>query len=282
LTPLTEILYDNIPAGAYSLDVRVCDQSGYCSEVNNALSFSRRKAVWLEWWFIAGIGAITILCVWWLLNLRQRRKYKTADLDKRRLEAELNALTLEQKALQLQMNPHFIFNALQTVRSQIRDDNLDTARDNLTHFSKLMRSMLDASRAERISLEDELAFLQSYVEVEQMTKSVPIRYTVSLAAEIEPFAVELPPMLIQPVVENAIKYGGDEQEIIIYLSISLVNDVLVVIVKDQGRGPIVQPEHKSASLEIIRNRLRHLGKGGGLEVEHKSGEGMCVTMRIPC
>jgi hypothetical protein len=282
LTPTSEILYDGLPAGSYSLDMRVCDQAGNCSEVANALSFSRRKSLWQEWWFIGGIVALAILFGWWMTSIRLKLKLKTSDLEKRRLEAELNALTLEQKALQLQMNPHFIFNALQTVRSQIKGDHLESARENITHFAKLMRSMLDASRADKITLEDELEFLQAYVEVEQMTKSVPIRYTVSLSDDIEPFAIELPPMLIQPVIENAIKYGANENEIVVELGISIESEVLVVRVKDHGRGHPKQTEHKSASLDIIRNRLRHLGKGGGLEIDHKSEQGTCMTLRIPC
>jgi len=277
-----EMQFAALAAGQYSLEVRVCDASGNCAGMPEPWRFAVKKALWLHLWFWMAMGFLVLGGLWLWYRWQNVRKKREDEHERKRLETELNALTLEQKSLQLQMNPHFIFNALQTVRSHIHEDNLDEARQNLTQFAKLMRTMLEMSRQEKITLEDELEFLQAYVDVEKLCHRLPVVFTMEVDASVEPFEIELPPMLVQPVLENAIKYGGDGNEIQVTMKIQHQHGLLTVSIEDNGTGfGSHAPKDKSASLEIIKNRLIHLGKSGSLEISQSKGGGAIVILKIP-
>lgn len=277
-----EIQFSGLSPGIYELEARVCDASGNCGETAEPWRFVIRKALWHHLWFWPSIALIAITGIWLFFHQRLKRQRHDADREKRRLEAELNALTLEQKSLQLQMNPHFIFNALQSVRSQIHEDKLEDARNYLTRFAKLMRTMLEMSRSEKITLEDELEFLQAYVDVEKMSHHHPIVFSMHLDDDLDTYAIEIPPMIIQPILENAIKYGGDGKEIKVDMRITQEAKLLRISIADNGKGFGSHASvHKSAALDIIKNRLVHLGKGGGLEIGKSKEGGAVVTLRIP-
>ena len=130
-----------------------------------------------------------------------------AKQDRERLEMEKHLLELEQKALQLQMNPHFIFNALNTIQSQISEKDHQTARYQLAKFSKLMRAILENSRTSKISLETEIDTLKSYLVLEQFSRGQTFDFDIQIDLEDEDYEIFIPSMLIQPFVENAIIHG---------------------------------------------------------------------------
>ena len=179
---------------------------------------------------------------------------------------------MEQKALRLQMNPHFIFNALNAIQDQIRAEDNKGARHSLSKFSKLMRQILDSSRTDYISLELELNILENYLSIEKLTRNNSFEYKVSIADDIDTEEEGIPPMIIQPFIENAIIHGIASLEEIgeINLVFTIDDQYLNIVVQDNGVGrekakelkSQMDQQHKSAALEVIQNRLENLSTNG--------------------
>ncbi|MDX1408386.1 MAG: histidine kinase, partial [Saprospiraceae bacterium] len=201
------VQFAGLPPGLYSFEVMVCNDRGRCGNLEKSWQFTIRPSLRHRAWFWASCALAALLLGWWVAHRRIRQIRTSSERERARLDAQLRALTLEQKALRLQMNPHFMFNAVQTIQQQIRQGRIDHAGTNLGQFARLMRATLEMSRQDRITLEDEIAYLEAYLSVEQICHPKPLTYRVSVAEGIEPFAIELPPMLLQPLVENAVKHG---------------------------------------------------------------------------
>ncbi|MCD4747340.1 MAG: tetratricopeptide repeat protein [Bacteroidales bacterium] len=162
-------------------------------------------------------------------KLRQKA-YKT-NLEKQNLE-------VEKRLLRSQMNPHFIFNSLNSIRSYILGNEAKSAAMFLDKFANLMRSILDNSRKSFISLEDDIKSLRLNLELEKNRFKDKFDFEINLAPDIDPEMFYIPPMLIQPFVENAIKHGIAKKENIGLIKINYFreHDVIKCIVADNGIG----------------------------------------------
>jgi len=187
---------------------------------------------------------------------RKRREDET-----RRAQAES-----ELKALRAQMNPHFIFNSLNSIYLCINRNQLDEAGNYLVSFSRLMRQTLEHTRQPSIALEDELECLKLYMTLEKLR--CPFDYSLTLAEPIDPASVYVPPLVLQPFVENAIVHGfRDKTEPgKVELSINLDGGILTVVIADNGVIPQTsQPgidKKESLGTRMIEERLSALKKAG--------------------
>lgn len=183
---------------------------------------------------------------------------------KRRLTLQKEVAEYEQKALHLQMNPHFVFNCLGSISSFIVQNGTDSAIKYLSKFSKLMRLTLEYSKGSLIPIDKEIESLQNYLELEQLRFNRKFDFSIHSGEAIED-DMALPPLLIQPFVENAILHGvvpkeGDGK---IEVCFDVVGNQLSVTIKDDGIGVTkskAQKEksvtaHQSMALEITRKRL---------------------------
>ncbi len=207
------------------------------------------------------IGLILLLLfgiVFLIYNRNQLKKTLT-------LQKEL--AEYEQKALHLQMNPHFVFNCLGSISSFIVQNGTDSAIKYLAKFSKLMRLTLEYSKESLIPIDKEIESLQNYLELEQLRFNDKFNFTISKTNDVEDDVV-LPPLLLQPFVENAIIHGvipkKDKGEITI--SFSIQNESLFCVIQDNGIG-INQSKinkensvlaHKSMAIDIIKKRLERI------------------------
>lgn len=246
-----------LPAGRYRFEAKAININ---DRVSNQLQipFTILTPFYFRWWFV-GIGLFSVMGGSYLIyrkrlrwQLKKNQQYQDA------LERENKMLHLEQSAGRLQMNPHFIFNALQSIQSSISTGDRDKARADLQIFSKLMRSYLEHARVEKITLEDEIKLLDQYLTVERQLKGDRFSYEITLAAGIDSSFVEIPTMLLQPFVENAIKHGqpggGVKGRIQVYFEWH--GKYLCCTISDNGPGmsDSVSP-HKSAGMDITRQRL---------------------------
>ena len=178
-------------------------------------------------------------------------------------------LELEQKTLRLQMNPHFIFNALNAIQDQIREGNNKNARYSLMKFSKLMRQILEHSMEERISLEQEISLIDNYLSIEKITRENTFKFKITVAEDIDVEEEGIPPMLIQPFLENSIIHGiaSKEKVGLVEVKFSVNKSALIVEVLDNGIGreaskilnSQIDQKHKSIALDVIQTRLENLG-----------------------
>ncbi|MDA3944166.1 MAG: histidine kinase [Bacteroidetes bacterium] len=168
---------------------------------------------------------------------------------------------LEQKALQLQMNPHFLFNSLNSIQSFVVNNDIDNAIHYLSKFSQLMRRTLSNSRESSISLRDELQALKLYIEIESLRFHGKFSYDIAVDPEIDDGFLEIPPMILQPYVENAIVHGlmHNAQKGHLKIELSIQDDSLLCVIEDDGIG---------------RKRAAEIRKESGIE---RKSRGMIIT-----
>lgn len=146
---------------------------------------------------------------------------------------------LERTALAAQMNPHFIFNCLNSIQLLIHKGDKDNAMRYLAHFAKLVRSTLESTRQGKISVEEEAEALEHYLSLEKLRFKEGLTYTLDIDPQIDTFDTELPAMLVQPFVENALKHGLSTTQIAAHISVHFKQTsptILVIDVKDNGKG----------------------------------------------
>ncbi|RZJ63444.1 MAG: tetratricopeptide repeat protein [Flavobacterium sp.] len=183
---------------------------------------------------------------------------------KKTLTLQRDLAEYEQKALHLQMNPHFVFNCLGSISSFIVQNGTDSAIKYLTKFSKLMRLTLEYSKESLIPIDKEIEGLQNYLELEQLRFNQLFEFSITKDPLIED-DMAIPPLLLQPFVENAIIHGlvPKKEKGTINVAFNLVNEKLVCTITDNGIGFSKSKElkensvtvHKSMALEITRKRL---------------------------
>lgn len=204
----------------------------------------------------------------------------------RRFRAEKEKVLLQQKLLRTQMEPHFIFNTLAALQSFVRLDKKEAAIKYLNRFSRLLRSSLEMSREDWVPLNEEIEALENYISLQQMRCEEAFSYTIVQSEIQDTDGVLLPPMLIQPYVENAILHGLDLEsgEGDIHIRFQLEDDLLTVTIEDSGKieKVIVDPAHRSLSGIISRERMQLLGKRASIQVTKSSrASGTIITMKIP-
>ena len=217
---------------------------------------------------------------------------------KRRLTLQKEVAEYEQKALHLQMNPHFVFNCLGSISSFIVQNGTDSALKYLSKFSKLMRLTLEYSKDALIPIDKEIESLQNYLELEQLRFHDKFDFKIQSSESVE-FNMGLPPLLIQPFVENAILHGvvPKEGSGTIIVDFDVQNDQLVCTIWDNGIGITKSAAikensmkaHKSMALEITKKRLEIMEatifKSAQIEIkeleENNEVTGTKVTLRLP-
>ena len=183
-----------------------------------------------------------------------------------KIQLEQQATLSELKALRSQMNPHFIFNCLNAIKSYTLNNDTGGANFYLTKFSKLMRQVLENSRSEKITLSNELETLKLYMDMEKLRAGDKFTYDIKMSDDIEPEFIEVPPMLIQPYVENAIWHGLMHKEGTGHISIVLnqkADKCLIINIIDDGIGreqssllkSKTATRHKSFGMKITSERM---------------------------
>lgn len=233
----------------------------------------------------------TVLLIGLILLAYNRRQVK------KRLTLEKEVAEYEQKALHLQMNPHFVFNCLSSISSFIVQNGTDQALKYLSKFSKLMRLTLEYSKDALIPIDKEIESLQNYLELEQLRFHNKFTFNIQASDNVE-FNMGLPPLLIQPFVENAILHGvvpkDENGKIDIYFDVE--NGQLTCTVTDDGIGLAESKTlkensvtaHKSMALDITRKRLDIMetttSKSAQIEITDRKQEnknGTRVKLRLP-
>jgi two-component system LytT family sensor kinase len=216
---------------------------------------------------------------WHYYRAYRERERQTAALATELVQARL-------QALRMQLNPHFLFNTLNTISALIHE-NPDAADRMIVRLSELLRRTLDRGDVQEVPLREELEFLRSYLEIEQMR--FPDRLTVTF--DIEPKTQDLlvPHLILQPLVENALRHGilPREEAGRVEISARVVDGQrLELKVRDNGNGlPATNgsPEREGIGLQNVRSRLAQLyGAAQQLEIGNASTGGVEARVRLPC
>lgn len=185
----------------------------------------------------------------------------------RRIKAELSALAAEHKMLRSQMNPHFIFNSLNAIQNfLLKNDSYKTA-DYLSDFASLMRLILTGSRSDFITLEQEEKIITYYLELQSIRFNNKFEYQVNFSGDINKEYQLIPPMLLQPFIENAVEHGLRKTEENGFIKIDFITDknILKIVIEDNGSGINFadnekRNEHISYSTQITNERIETLNR----------------------
>lgn len=236
--------YTNLPPGDYRFELRAIHRGVWFGE-NAIFEFTIRPHFYQTLWFKALSLVVVVLLVVLIIRIRTiqiRRKEKfRADFAKRLAEAEM-------KSLRAQMNPHFIFNSLNSINTFILKNETDVASEYLTKFSRLIRAVLNNSKNKLVSLEDELDALRIYLELEQIRFNNKFTFSIIIDQYLDTNRVFVPPLLLQPYVENAVWHGLMYKDSHGSISISAhkQDGEILFAIQDDGIGREKAAEYKSA------------------------------------
>ncbi|MFT3907918.1 MAG: histidine kinase [Ferruginibacter sp.] len=195
--------YPTLPSGDYELQLYAVNKFGIKSKTVT-ISFEIEKTLFEKEWFIVLFILFTIVVAFILANWRIR-KVKKMQMEKTANAAKI--AQLEQQALKSQMNPHFIFNCLNSIQQYVIDKDIQGANKFISGFSKLIRQTLDNSGKEEITVAEEESFLRSYLQLEKSRFEDKFDYNIFIDPQIPKDEYALPPMLLQPYIENCIRHG---------------------------------------------------------------------------
>ena len=262
--------YNKLRPGTYVFKLMAANEVNVWTETPLELTIIIHPAWYQRAMFKIMLVLILIITIY--VIFRQRSKIILQKREQRRKinELEMQMAQLKQKTLQLQMNPHVIFNTLNSIQQYIIDHDIDKAVSYLSSFSKLMRRILNNSNERFISLSDEIEAVRLYLELESMRLGNRFNYEIKIDSELDADNVEVAPLIIQPFVENAIIHGLVPKKENCFLKISLSklgNDKLLCVVEDNGVGRKYSEKikqktgsHKSYGMSITRRRLEMLSK----------------------
>lgn len=198
------ISYPNLKGGNYTFKLKVGDEKGVWNPEITAINFKISK-FWYDTYLARAFGITCLICLailWYHYKVKraiEKEQMKTT-FEKQLAEVKMNALTA-------QMNPHFIFNSLNSIDYFIIKNQSEQASEYLNRFSRLIRLILNNSRSNYISLKEDLDALKLYIEIESLRFDNKFTYEVKASQNLDPELIQVPPMLFQPYVENAIWHG---------------------------------------------------------------------------
>ena len=248
-----------LPPGERFFEIQAQNEDGAWS-ASSGLQLVILPPWWASKWVRTG-AIIALLSLGFALY-----KYRTGQLKKEN-QIQRQISELERSALQAQMNPHFIFNCLNSIQNYILQNEKEAAIMYLGRFASLVRTMLNASVSGKILLAEEVKLLNNYLELEKLRFKNRFDYEVKTAAGLDIYEVQIPPLLVQPYVENAVLHGisGKESGGKVVVFFEKKDGYIEVSIRDNGAGiggettPAKKPKaHKSFGMSITRNRLELL------------------------
>ncbi|MEO7311504.1 MAG: histidine kinase [Chitinophagaceae bacterium] len=268
------ILLSNLKAGDYQLEIKLHSTAARWADQTTSLHITVHPPFWKTAWFILLCCVIFIVAIYGWFRKRIRQVGRKAAVDRQLADYEF-------KALHAQMNPHFLFNCLNSIKELIVKQDNDGASRYLSLFAQLIRDTLEESKLSFVTLQQTVDYLRRYIEMEQL-RFDDFTATINIDPALPASEINIPPMLIQPLIENAIWHGlrrknGGRQLIVEF---SEKEDWLLCRVTDDGIG-INQAQaeareagHVSNGLENIRKRLALLqvkyGMQGRLQLKDRS------------
>jgi ligand-binding sensor domain-containing protein len=263
--------YTNLPAGKYRYVVRVYNLNTLQKQSSVLLEFIIRPPYWQTWWFYMIMSLILIILFLLIYKARIKRIRKET-------ETQLEFAELEMKALQALMNPHFVFNVMNSLQRYILERDARKGIQLLANFSNMIRQTFSFSSKKFITLQEEITYLESYIKLEQERFTYKFRFEISADDTLNLKDVLIPSMLVQPLVENAVKHGlspmqGNDGLLIVSFKTDDNNESLNCIIEDNGIGLnqsiATKQENKtnlSQALSITQRRIELFSRA------HKSGK----------
>jgi ligand-binding sensor domain-containing protein/anti-sigma regulatory factor (Ser/Thr protein kinase) len=284
----------NIGGGSHTLKLRARLNGDVLNAKETIFSFTIKRKFYKTWWFWLLVIFVLQYLLYRIINhYNKKAREKKLVIQKQQIELT----TLKQQAFSSLMNPHFIFNALNSIQHYINKQDRQMANKYLSDFAMLVRKSFDAAQKPFVPLEDEIETIRLYLQLEQMRFANKFEYSITLKDEVEEEDWMLPSMVLQPFLENAIIHGIaplNEQgklEIII----SAKENTLYITIADNGIGIgksqqlKTDTKHKSKGMYLIKERLQLLSRYSQNPIELSinpnndtaENKGTCITLIVP-
>ena len=272
------IILSNLTPGEHKLHVKVYVRNQSWPEQVKEISIMIRPPFWKTPWFILFSLTLLLTVLYVIYRYRIKRIQQHAKIDKQITELEL-------KGLHAQMNPHFIFNCLNSIREMILNNENQQASHYLSKFAQLIRITLTQSSKQFITLDNTIDYLERYVEMEEIRNN-KFSCTIDVDEQLQTDEIMIPPMLIQPFLENAIWHGAiPGKELQIRIRFKKEGNRIVCFVEDNGQGieasmnnkKEMQASHNSIGIANVKERIQVLNEkyklNSELSIEDKSKNG---------
>lgn len=261
------VQYPALPPENYTFQVKAIDEFGSLSEKPAAFTLELAPPWWQVWW-VKGLGSLFILVVFIVLFWYRLKLIKRREAERHAIAQQISNMRL--KLLRAQMNPHFTFNAINSILDFISKNDKENARTHLSKFAKLLRHTLENTEKNRISLAEEIEAIKLYLELEQSRFGKKLHYQITLEENINPEVESIPTMLVQPIVENAILHGivPKSSPGLVKIHFKKTERSISVSIEDNGVGRKAseaskkksQYTHRSMGTGILSERLHLLNK----------------------
>ena len=249
---------NKLEPGEYIFRLKVKNGSGPWLDNEVSLKIIIDPPFWQTLWFwtstILAVSALIFVIVKW--RVRAARKH-----ERQKVKHEKELLEMESRALRAQMNPHFIFNCLNSIKALIQNNEQQRSIDYLTTFSKLIRTLFHNSDKRQISLYDEIETCKLYTQLEAMRLNNKFRYSFDIDPNIDLKSVMVPALIIQPFIENAIWHGivpKDEGNITVRIHGN--NEAVICEVDDDGIGRVLSKQNKPVTPVLHDSKGIHLSQ----------------------
>lgn len=268
------VYYTSLPPGNYTFKVFAMNDAGTWSKMPATVSISIQPPFYASVWFLFTLFlAIVVLGILMVLLVQKQNRKKNKLLE----EQKQKALLSELQALRSQMNPHFIFNTLNSIQNFITQNESQDAALYLSKFAKLMRATLANTKRQRIQLKDEIETLKLYLELEQLRLNNKFDYEIMVDENIDTQYEQIPSMLVQPYVENAIWHGISNKEGKGTIRIHFLleeNNLLKCTIEDNGIGrenalKLKRTNTPSFGMSITKERVELLNSINGNQLTVK-------------
>jgi ligand-binding sensor domain-containing protein len=298
---IEEIVIPTLPSGYFTIEVKAVDYWGNDSANVIQLKGYSAPPYWQRWWFLVLCGLALLGTGYGLFKARIKVMEQRQAKELERIQLENDLRFSQQTALKAQMNPHFLFNVLNSIKSYIYDNDRRNAVLYLSSFSDLVRKILEMSSLPAVKLAQEIEVLQLYIELEAMLLQTDFQHSISLPEDIDINEIEIPSLLIQPYIENAFKHGLRHKEGAKFLALNFSVDrersILQIQIKDNGVGRLAaqrinndhRPSHQQFATSANEKRIDLLNfkQEGlvGIEIideiaENGQPSGTTVTLKI--
>jgi ligand-binding sensor domain-containing protein len=233
------VVFNSLSSGKYTFELQGQNIGSNDIQFASPITFTINKPFWKTYWFYVLIFLVVIGLIWIYFRWRlgQKEELRIAEIDKILIDKKITNLKLEN--LRSQMNPHFIFNALNSIQDYIISNEKELASSYLVKFSRLIRIYLDYSQQNEITLEEELNALKLYLELEKVRFEDELTYCLNVDKKLNVRQIKVPSLFIQPYVENALKHGllHKSGERLLKVEAKATNEnTLVITIEDNGIG----------------------------------------------
>ncbi|MEM6719892.1 MAG: histidine kinase [Bacteroidota bacterium] len=233
-----KVVYNKLAEGTYTFQLRAKNGDQF-SEIRE-IQFTVLGVFYAQWWFYLIIMLTVCVLIWYYFKKQNKRLQEKQQLLLDKQNKELENIFLKLESLRSQMNPHFIFNALNSIQDYILNNEKKLARTYLVKFSRLIRLYLEHSQKDAISLEEELVALNLYLALEKDRFEDSFEYEVRIHNDLETQQISIPTFLLQPYVENAIKHGllhkKQHRKLAISIALDETQEKLICVINDNGIG----------------------------------------------